>query len=147
MRIIVSLSESDRYVVAILSPAEQEKLYNRLKLRNIGELLEFDDEIEYAYPYYITLRKNGEEYIASFEKEAGNTMVKHLIIKFRKLTDLLSIVEMLERYCNNRISVKEKEILNKHCILTYASCSVVINLDVYNVIKRLWIIARKLNLF
>ena len=150
VRVLVSLSKEDKYVAVIVSPAEEKELYHKITLRNMGELLEYDDKLEYCCPYYITLKKVGGVYTVVFERYTpDDNLSKHLIIKFRTLADLANVISLLEKQCSNilTISASEKEILSRHAVLTYATCTVLLSFNMYDVVKRLLIIAKKLNLF
>ncbi len=149
MRVLVNLF--DKNIVAVLGEPEISKFTNgKIQLRNLGDILEFDDEIEYLMPYWLELRMINNLYVLRIMREDATRAVHpRCIIRFKNLTELSVIAEALERYCNTGIKIteREKQILKQHVVEQRALCSIPIHMDVYEVGKRMLMIARKLHLF
>lgn len=148
MRVIVN--RLDRVVAAVLAPPEQRRLYDRLQLRNAGDLLFYDDGVEYCCPYTVELRKATDYYVAEIEGTGSDgTIYRYLLLRFKNLGDLTIAVPLLERHCNDAVQLaeRERELLKRYALLTAKSCAVQLDFNVYDLVKRLWLIGRRLRLF
>ncbi len=148
MRVIVDLEE--KWVSAILVPDEQSKLIEgRIKLKNIGQAYEFDDEVEYCCPYCITVRLGLLPELVVKRYSPDGDLYPRLRLKFTDIKELKRITEILWRWCYNPRNVKkwEEAMIRKKSRMYHGACSPLVELDLAKIGWRLLRIAEALGLY
>ena len=151
MRVLVNL-EDRNIVVQAGGPELRRFIDEKLRLVNRGEIYEYDDGVEYGGQFWIEMRRYGDIYTIKVEKQdaAGDWYLRG-VIRFSNLPELLTTVNMVERYCNSvkGMNEREREIL-KHHMTEYREqviCEILLYADIYELAKRMLLIARRLRLF
>lgn len=148
MRVLADLEE--KWVAVILSPDEQEKfLTKKIRMQNIGQAYEYDDEVEYLCSYYITLYIKEDILELKVEQYGADTVLyPRLIVRFNDEKELETITEILNKYCmKGRVREWEKKVLVENVKMYHGACSVPIELNLYEIATRLLRIATALHLY